>query len=70
MEEEMSIFYTAFISKNNLFPPPELASPDDDSDEEIDLVRAKKVSAFMMGIERRTRNKALPGTTEEGDDDE
>ena len=70
MEEEMSIFYTAFISKNNLFPPPELASPDDDSDEEIDLVRAKKVSAFMMGIERRTRNKALPGTTEEDDDDE
>lgn len=70
MEEEMSIFYTAFISKNNLFPPPELASSDDESDEEIDLVRAKKVSAFMMGIERRTRNKALPGTTEEGDDDE
>lgn len=70
MEEEMSVFYTAFISKNKLFPPPELASPDDDSDEEIDLVRAKKVSAFMMGIERRTRNKALPGTTEEDDDDE
>ena len=69
MEEEMSVFYTAFISKNNLFPPPELASPDDDSDEEIDLVRAKKVSAFMMGIERRTRNKALPGTAEDDDDE-
>lgn len=53
-------FYTAFISKNNLFPPPELASQDD-ADEEVDLVKAKKVSAFMMGIERRTRNKALPG---------
>lgn len=61
LEEEMSLFYTAFISKNNLFPPPELASQDD-ADEEVDLVKAKKVSAFMMGIERRTRNKALPST--------
>ena len=67
MEEEMSIFYTAFISKNNLLHATVgYTTPD----EEIDLVRAKKVSAFMMGIERRTRNKALPGTTEEGDDDE
>lgn len=26
-EEELAIFYSAFISKNDIFPPPELASP-------------------------------------------
>ena len=28
-EEELAIFYSAFISKNDIFPPPELASPSD-----------------------------------------
>ena len=59
-EEELAIFYSAFISKNDIFPPPELASPSDD--DEIDLVRLEKVRAMMSGIDRRTRSKALPGS--------
>lgn len=62
-EEEVSIFYSAFISKNGLFPPPELAAQNDD--EEIDYVRLQKASAMMAGIDRRTRNKALPGAEED-----
>lgn len=46
-EEELAIFYSAFISKNDIFPPPELASPSDD--DEIDLVRLEKVRAMMSG---------------------
>lgn len=53
-EEELAIFYSAFISKNDIFPPPELASPSDD--DEIDLVRLEKVRAMMSGIDRRTRS--------------
>lgn len=59
LEEEMGLFYTAFINKNDLFPPPELAGDIDDSGE-IDLVRLEKLQAMMGGIERRSRNKALP----------
>ena len=66
-EEELAIFYSAFISKNDIFPPPELASPSDD--DEIDLVRLEKVRAMMSGIDRRTRSKALPGSMEDDDDE-
>lgn len=58
---------SAFISKNDIFPPPELASPSDD--DEIDLVRLEKVRAMMSGIDRRTRSKALPGSMEDDDDE-
>ena len=66
-EEELAIFYSAFISKNDIFPPPELASPSDN--DEIDLVRLEKVRAMMSGIDRRTRSKALPGSMEDDDDE-
>ena len=59
LEEEMELFYTAFINKNRLFPPPELAGDINGSDE-IDLVRLEKLQAMMGGIECRSRNKALP----------
>lgn len=64
LEEEMGLFYTAFINKNDLFPPPELAVDIDDSGE-IDLVRLEKLQAMMGGIERRSRNKALPEGVED-----
>lgn len=67
-EEELAIFYSAFISKNDIFPPPELAAQsDDDDDDEIDLIRMEKVSAMMSGIDKRTRNKALPDAKKEND---
>lgn len=66
LAEEMDLFYTAFINKNRLFPPPELAGDADDPDE-IDFDKLEKLQSMMDGIERRTRNKAL---TEGGEDDE
>jgi hypothetical protein len=66
LAEEMELFYTAFINKNRLFPPPELAGDIEDSGE-IDLVRLGKLQAMMGGIEQRSRNKAL---TEGSEDNE
>lgn len=60
MAEEMEIFYSAFIQKNRLFPPPELVKASDSDDDEIDMETLAKMQAMMQGIERRTRNKALP----------
>ena len=67
MEEEMGIFYSAFINKNNLFPPPELAGESDDDDVEVDKARVMKVGAMMEGMELRTRHKSLgsAGTSDE-----
>ena len=59
LAEEMELFYTAFINKNRLFPPPELSGDIDDSGE-IDLVRIEKLQSMMDGIECRSRHKALP----------
>ena len=64
LEEEMELFYIAFINKNNLFPPPELAG-DTDGSEEMNLVQLKKMQAMMDVIERRSRNKALPEGVED-----
>ncbi len=60
LAEEMDIFYSAFLQKNSLFPPPELADTGSDDDDYMDLKRTEKMMAMMQGIERRTRNKALP----------
>lgn len=59
LAEEMDVFYSAFINKNDLFPPPELDNIDEDY-RNTDIKRSEKVRAMMRGIEHRTRNKALP----------
>lgn len=58
LEEEMGIFYSAFIQKNNLFPPPELSRKQGDS-EAIDPDVLMKMEAMMEGIDHRTRHKAI-----------
>lgn len=65
LAEEMDIFYSAFLQKNNLFPPPELADTHTDDDDEVDMERIEKIMAMMNGIDHRTRNKALPQGTYE-----
>lgn len=57
LEEELNIFYSAFIQKNKLFPPPELA--DKPSSEQTDIDVIMKMEAMMEGIEHRTRHKAI-----------
>lgn len=59
MEEEMTLFYRAFLNKNNLFPPPELAGEPENTDTEPDLEREMKIAAMMAGLDRHTRHKAL-----------
>jgi len=60
MAEEMEIFYSAFIQKNLLFPPPELVKASDSNDDKISMEKLAKMQAMMKGIKHRTRNKALP----------
>lgn len=64
LEEEMKLFYRAFLNKNNLFPPPELAG-DPVNDEDVDQVEAMKVSAIMMGLDHHTRRKGLEAAANE-----
>ena len=58
LEEEMDVFYSAFIQKNDLFPPPDLAGEHDDP-VPVDMDVILKMSAMMEGIERRTRHEAI-----------
>jgi len=61
MAEEMDIFYSAFLQKNYLFPPPELVDHRlNDDDDDIDIEKLAKIQAMMQGIEHRSHNKALP----------
>ncbi len=55
---EMDVFYSAFIQKNKLFPPPELTCDDLPSDD-VDMERIMKMEAMMEGIDRRSRRKAI-----------
>lgn len=59
--EEMGLFYQAFLQKNNLFPPPELAREMTEEEEKagMDLDRIEKLQAMMGGMDRHTRHKAL-----------
>lgn len=63
MEEEMGIFYSAFLQKNHLFPPPELAreNTEEEDAESMDFERIVKIQAMMDGLERHTRHKAIEG---------
>lgn len=56
MEEEMGLFYQAFLQKNNLFPPPELAREMTEEEEKagMDLERIAKLQAMMGGLDRHT----------------
>lgn len=58
LEEELSVFYSAFIQKNELFPPPDLAGGLEDLGQ-VDLDVIMKMEAMMEGIEHRTRHKAI-----------
>ena len=52
------MFYSAFIQKNDLFPPPNLSRDGADA-EPVDLNVVMKMAAMMEGIEHRTRHKAI-----------
>ena len=61
MKEEMELFYSAFLQKNGLFPPPELAAEPTEAEKEEweDVERAWKIQSMMNGMDRHTRHKAL-----------
>ena len=58
LEEELEVFYSAFIQKNDLFPPPNLSGDEPDA-EPVDLNVVMKMAAMMEGIEHRTRHKVI-----------
>lgn len=55
------VFYSAFLQKNELFPPPELAAEPTEAEKEEweDVERAWKIQSMMGGLDRHTRHKAL-----------
>ena len=60
LAEDMDLLYSAFINKNDLFPPPELAGEPSDDEDEFDIVRAVKIATMAESLDRRQRLKALP----------
>ena len=61
MAREMELFYSAFLQKNKLFPPPELAAEPSAAEKEEwkDKERTWKIQAMMEGIDKHTRHKAI-----------
>lgn len=60
LEKEMKTFFSAFCSKNRLFPPEEMereSTPED----EISELEALKISMMMEGMEKYTMMKMLEG---------
>lgn len=62
LEKEMQLFYRAFVSKNSLFPPPELAG-DTAPPEALSREEAIKLSFLMEGMDRHTMRKMIEGAT-------
>lgn len=58
MQEELSLFYTAFIQKNKLFPPEE-KSRESTANDDISDADLFKLSFMMEGMERRTMTKMI-----------
>lgn len=69
MEAELEVFYSAFASKNRLFPSEDKVKPksiEDLTPEEREKVL--KAGLMMEGMERHTLRKALTAGVEEGGD--
>lgn len=57
-EEEINLFYRAFLEKNRLFPPDDLVDPTIPA-QEMDPETAYKIARMKSGIDHRTRRRAL-----------
>lgn len=59
-EEELDIFYRAFVEKNHLFPPETLQTDEDhDDNEELSEEEIRKIQGMMNGIDTYTRHSRL-----------
>lgn len=59
-QDELDIFYRAFVEKNDLFPPEELQNDsDDDANENLSESEIKKIQGMMNGIDNYTRRLGL-----------
>ena len=58
--EELDLFYRAFVEKNHLFPPEELQQEDDEDDnQDLSEDQLRKIQGMMNGIDISTRSKSL-----------
>ena len=58
--EELDLFYRAFVEKNHLFPPEELQQEDDEDDnQDLSEDQLRKIQGMMNGIDTSTRSKSL-----------
>lgn len=59
MEKEIETFFSAFCSKNRIFPPEEMQR--ENPDDEISEWEVLKITMMMEGMERHTIKKMLEG---------
>lgn len=64
MQEELKLFYKAFMNKNNLFPPDGKARATTSSDE-LSREEALKLSFMMEGMEQHTIRKMIEGDNQD-----
>lgn len=58
--EELDLFYRAFVEKNHLFPPEELQQEDDEDDnQDLSEDQLRKIQGMMNGIDISIRSKSL-----------
>lgn len=59
-QEELLLFYRAFVEQNRLFPPEDLQDDEDEDDNEsMSEEEIRKVHKMMTGVDHYTRNKSI-----------
>lgn len=70
-EEELDIFYRAFVERNKLFPPENLQRDTDSNDnEDLTEEEIRKIKSMMNGIDSYTRHRGLVEHVEVNDNEE
>lgn len=64
-ESELERFLHAFVQKNNIFPPAEIARKDPPG-EEIPFSEVMRLGAIMEGMDDHPRRKMIEGAAEDG----
>lgn len=66
LKEEYEFFFTAFVNKNDIFPPPDKKTERDGQQKEITRAEAFKLSQMMNAMDKRTRRLMIEENTQAG----
>lgn len=70
LKEEYEFFFTAFVNKNDIFPPPDKMAERDGQQKEITRAEAFKLSQMMNAMDKRTRRLMIEENTQAGSSEE